>query len=383
MNIQGRFFNPCEKSYFLFGPRGTGKSTLVKNRYPAAVIFDLLDPELHRQLLAHPNQLKAVVQAHPACHTFIIDEVQKAPALLGIVHQLIESNKQWQFILTGSSARKLKREGVDLLAGRALLKHLHPFMAAEIKDDFNLEHNIKFGMLPLVLDSVDPLTDLKTYLALYMREEVQIESLIRKFDEFSHFLEVMSFSQASTMNYTNIARECHISNKTVENYVTILEDLLLSFRLPVFTKKEQRVLSHHPKFYYFDVGVYQTIRPKGLLDNKQSIVGHALETLVAQHLRAWLDYSSKEGKLYFWRTRTGLEVDFIIYGEIGFYAIEVKASKTVQAKDFRGLKEFHKDFPQATCLLLYGGEQRQFNHGILCMPIKEFLQGLIPSSFPE
>jgi len=368
-----------ESSFFLFGARGTGKSTLIKRAYADAVFIDLLEPSLYRQYRAFPERLKEVVAAYPLSHVFVIDEVEKVPELLSIVHQLIELKKGWQFILTGSSARKLKREGVDLLAGRAQLKRLHPFMAAEIKNVFNLEEKIQLGMLPLVHSSQDPLGDLKAYIALCMQEEVQMEGLIRKVDQFSQFLEIVSFSQGSTINYTNIARECNVSAKTVENYVQILEDLLLSFKIPVFTKKASRHLVHHSKFFFFDAGVFQSLRPRGPFDKTQEIAGPALETLVAQHVRAWLDYSVKEGKLYYWRTKAGLEVDFIIYGEIGFYALEVKNTKTIHAKDLRGLQEFKKDYPECMPLFLYRGKEKMRIKEIDCIPIDDFLLSMKPN----
>lgn len=383
MGIVTRFFQPpISKSFFLFGPRGVGKSTLIKSSYTEALMIDLLEPDLYREYQAHPEKLKQLVLAHKNNSVFVIDEVQKVPELLSSVHQLIEMKKHWQFILTGSSARKLKRAGVDLLAGRAQLKYLHPFMAAEIPNEFNLEKNLKLGMLPLVVESPDPMGDLKTYIALYMKEEVQMEGLVRKVEQFSRFLEIISFSQASQINYSNIARECRISASTVENYVQILQDLLLSFMLPVFTKKAKRTLSNHPKFYFFDSGVYQSIRPMGPLDNPEEIAGHALETLIAQHLRAWIDYSTKEGTLYFWRTKSGLEVDFIIYGEIGFYAFEVKKTNFIHSKDLRGLQEFKKDYPDCSPILLYGGKEKLLVNGILCFPIYDFLVQLAPNHDP-
>src|SRR3989344_2372929 len=333
------FAPPIEKSYFIFGPRGTGKSTWVKQNYPKAVIIDLLEPDTYRQYKSFPERFREVVTALSNQSIFVIDEIQKAPSLLSLIHALIEENKQWKFILTGSSARKLKREGVDLLAGRALLTHMHPFMAVELGNQFSLSNALRFGMLPLIYGSADPAADLKAYLALYMKEEVQLEGLVRHIEEFGQFLEVMSFSQGSILNYSNIARDCHVSSKSVENYVSILEDLLLSFKLPVFSKKAKRNLIAKSKFYYFDAGVYRAIRPKGPLDYPEELNGIALETLVAQHLRAWLDYSTQEGKLYFWRTKNGLEVN---------------------------------------CLLLYQGKEMLKKGEVLCCPVEKFLSALHP-----
>lgn len=380
MELSSRFFKaPEHRSFFLFGPRGTGKSTLIKSKYTNALLIDLLSPSLVRQYRARPEVLIDIVKANPNKKTFVLDEVQKVPDLLSIVHLLIEEKQNWQFILTGSSARKLKQTGADLLAGRAQLKYLHPFMAAEIKDNFDIEHNLQLGMLPLVLDSSDPNEDLKNYIALYMQEEVQIERLIRKVDEFSYFLEIISLSQGSTLNYSNIARDCHITGKTVESYIGILEDLLLSFRLNVFNRRAKRNLISHPKFYYFDAGVFRSIRPMGPLDNPQEVGGIALETLVAQHLRAWLDYSDKSGDLYFWRTKADLEVDFIIYGEIGFYAIEVKNTDRIRPQDLRGLHEFKKDYPESKCAIVFRGKDRIMHNNILCIPATDFLLNMLPN----
>ncbi len=373
-----RFFKAPKKSFFLFGPRGTGKSTLIRQLYPDAPYIDLLDPEIYRRYLVSPESLRGFVQAYSNHPTFIIDEVQKVPDLLSVVHQLIEEKKGWQFVLTGSSSRKLKRSGVDLLAGRAALKTLHPFMSSEIKGLFLLEKALHIGLLPLVVDSENPAEDLRAYIALYMKEEVLQEGIIRHAEHFGRFLEAISFSQASVLNYSTIARDCGISSKTVETYIGILEDLLLSFRLPVFSKKAKRHLIAHPKFYFFDAGVYESIRPKGPLDQPEEISGHTLETLVAQHLRAWLDYSQKSGQLFFWRTKSKLEVDFIVYGEIGFLAIEVKNSAKIRRNELRGLKEFKKDYPEATCLFLYRGIEKRMIDGILCAPVEEWLANLEP-----
>ena len=378
-----RYFQPPDKSFFLFGARGTGKSTWMRYYYPNAIIIDLLEPDQYRKYSAKPERLKEFVLAHPDNSVFVIDEIQKNPALLSVVHLLIEMKRGWVFVLTASSARKLKRSGVDLLAGRALLKHMHPFMASEMGAHFNYEDSLRYGLLPLVSQSKTPKEDLNTYVALYMKEEVEAEGLVRNIGPFARFLEAISFSQASTLNYSNIARDCEVSGKTIESYVSILQDLLLAVLIPVFTKKSKRALSSKSKFYYFDVGVYHAIRPRGLLDNTQAMRGHAVETLVAQHLLAWIDYSTLSGQLFFWHTKAGLEVDFIIYGEIGFYAIEVKMSEKINPKDLRGLTEFKKDYPQARCLLLYGGADKLQKGDITCIPIQQFLMSLCPNGILE
>ena len=378
METIDRFFNPPKQSFFLFGPRGTGKSTLVKRHFREAIYIDLLDPELFRAYSAHPERLREKLLASPGNTTVVIDEIQKLPQLLSLVHSLIEQKAGWRFVLTGSSSRKLKRGGVDLLAGRALLCSLHPFMAAELGRSFSLQSAVQNGLLPIVLDSSDPKKVLQTYAALYLREEVQMESLVRNIGSFTRFLEAASFSHASLLNITNIARECQVERKVVEGYISVLEDLFLAYRLPVLTRRAQRALVAHPKFYIFDAGIYRSLRPQGPLDRPEEIEGQAFEGLVAQHLRAWIDYSGRDFKLYFWRTRAGVEVDFVVYGVEGLFAIEVKNAARVQPQDLRGLRAFKQDYPQSRAYLVYRGKERLMKDGILCLPCEEFLLALQP-----
>jgi uncharacterized protein len=382
MELVKRLFTAPKESYFLFGPRGTGKSTWLRQNCPEAVYIDLLDQEVFRKYLAGPERLGDVISGSRQAQTVIVDEIQKVPKLLDEVHRLMESalGKQVQFVLTGSSARKLKRSGTDLLAGRAILKTLHPFMAAELGSRFQFARSLEFGMLPLVLNSAEPIETLKTYASLYLREEVQAEGLVRNIGNFARFLEAMTFSHASQLNTSQVARECQINRKTVEGFMEVLEDLLLGFRLQPFTKRAQRKLVEHPKFYYMDAGVFRSLRPKGPLDSPEEIGGACLEGLVAQHLRAWIAYSKGEKELYYWRTKAGLEVDFIIYGENTFLAIEVKRSKIVSSKDVRSLRAFQEDYPQAQACLLYGGKERIRISDILCMPCEEFLINLVPDA---
>jgi predicted AAA+ superfamily ATPase len=380
MEFIPRFFHPPAGSFFLFGPRGTGKSLWTQVTFPDALRIDLLDPNTLRQHSARPERLHELVAGNPHVGAVVIDEVQKVPELLPVVHQLIEQRRRLRFILTGSSARKLKRAGVDLLAGRAVLRTLHPYMAAERGERFDLESALHHGLVPLVVGASDPADVLRTYGALYLREEVQLEGLVRNVGVFARFLESISFSHASVLNLSAVSRDCQVERKTVEGYVTILEDLLLAFRVPVFTKRARRAVAAHPKLYLFDAGVYRSLRPAGPLDRPQEIDGAALEGLVAQHLRAWIAYRSDEHRLSYWRTRAGVEVDFVVYGATGLWAFEVKNAPRVRREDLRGLKAFRHDYPQAHALLLYRGAERLLIDDILCCPVDAFLRSLHPDA---
>ena len=303
------------KSFFLFGPRGTGKTTWLRHHLPDALFFNLLQSESYNRLSANPGLIRDMVPPNYQ-DWIIIDEIQRIPELLNEVHDLIESQNHI-FILTGSSARKLRQKGINLLAGRALTYHLHPLTAKEQEDSFQLSHSLKFGHLPARFSENDPEKYLRDYVQTYIREEVLQESLTRNIGHFSRFLEVASFSQGAVINASEIAREAHIERPTAENYFSILEDLLIGVRLPVFTRKAKRKLISHQKFYYFDAGVFRAIRPTGPLDSDTEIDGPALETLVLQELRAINDYLGADYQLYFWRTKNGLEVDFILYGPKG------------------------------------------------------------------
>lgn len=371
-----RLIKKLNGNFFLFGPRGTGKSTWLKNYYPNAFWINLLEPELMRYYGAKPERLREALLANPNKKVVIIDEIQKLPELLTLVHAIIEEKSGYQFILTGSSARKLKQPGMDLLVGRALLQYMHPFSAAELGELFDFPKALQQGMLPIVWDSSVPQEVLKSYCALYLK--TQAEGLVRDANAFAHFLEVISFSHANVINTSNIARECGVSRPTIDTYLQILKDLLLGFTLNVFTKRAQRALTTHPKFYIFDAGVYRALRPKGPLDKEEEISGAALEGLVGQHLRAWIDAQSEKYDLYFWRTRAGSEVDFIVYGANGFWAIEVKNSTHLSPVDTNSLIAFKEEYPECTPVLLYRGPHRTMQKGILCMPCDEFLRSIHP-----
>ena len=378
METLSRFLRFPAESFFLFGPRGTGKTTLLRERLGQAVWLDLLDPERERVLAADPSRLRALVGANPTARHIVIDEVQRVPALLPVVHQLIEERSCPPFVLTGSSSRKLRRTGSDLLGGRAALKALHPFMAAEMGSRFRLEDALANGMLPVVLGAADPAETLRAYAALYVREEVIAEGLVRNLGAFARFLEAAALSHAQVLNVSNVARECSVERKSVEGYLSILEDLRLAFRLPPFTRRAVRATVAHPRFYLADAGVFRSLRPVGPLDRPEERQGQALEGLVAQHLLAWADYREEDWRLYYWRTRGGSEVDFVLYGAGGVYAIEVKNARRVDRGDLRGLRVFREDYPEARSLCLYRGADRLLLDGVLCLPAEAFLRELRP-----
>lgn len=378
MEFQSRFFDPPEQSFFLFGPRGTGKSSWIEHTYPDVLVVDLLKPEVYREMSARPERLAQLVLANLDRNLVVVDEVQRVPELLSVVHGLIERQRGLQFVLTGSSARKLRRGGVDLLAGRALYRTMHPFMAAELPN-FGLEAALVDGLLPVVVAAPRPADVLKAYTTLYLDEEVRLEGWARNIGNFARFLEAVSFSHAAVLNVSNVARECQVERKTVAGYIEILEDLLLSFQVPVFTRRARRKTSTHPKFYFFDAGVYRSVRPRGPLDRAEEIDGCAFEGLVAQHLRAWIAYSGRNCELFYWRTRAGTEVDFVVYGEDGFWAIEVKNTATVRSRDLRGLKTFCNDYPECEPVFVYRGDQRLLIDGALCLPGDEFLRNMTPT----
>jgi len=378
MPMVKRFFMAPEGSSFVFGPRGTGKSTWLRQHCPDALWVDLLDSETRRLFAAHPERLRAAVLASPNRKQVVIDEIQKVPALLDVVHQVMEECPDRRFLLTGSSARKLKRAGVDLLAGRAMNLSLHPFMAAELGTAFDLSSALDLGLLPVVVSARNPERALAAYVGLYLEQEVQAEALVRDVGGFSRFLEAIAFSHGRLLNTSAVARECQVSRSIVEGYLAIVEDLLLAFRLPVFSRRAKRLLTQHPKFYYFDAGVFRSVRPAGPLDTPGEIGGPALEGLVAQHLRAWIAYGNERCRLFYWRTKSGSEVDFVVYGPGTFFAVEVKNARAAYRRDVRALRSFREDYGAVEVCLLYRGRERLLVDDVLCLPVDEFLRGLHP-----
>lgn len=365
--------NPVSgKSFFLFGPRGTGKTTWLKMQYPKALYLDLLEAELFNDFLVNPQRLEQYIP--PDFKEWIIlDEVQRIPELLNEVHRLIE-NRKLKFILTGSGARKLRKKGVNLLAGRALTYRMYPLTALELGKDFQLQNTLHFGHLPAIFSEPDRKKYLESYIMTYLQQEVQQEGLTRNLSAFSRFLEAAAFSQGQVLSFSEIARECGIHRKVAENYFSILQDLMIAYRLPVFSRKAKRRLIRHEKFYFFDTGIYRTLRPKGPLDAPEEIEGVALETLVLQEMMAINDYANLGYDLFFWRTTTGNEVDFVLNGPKGIKAVEVKRTRTITSKHLGNLKLFLKDYPKAKGMILYGGDRLLWEKNIVIIPVEKFIK---------
>ncbi len=291
------------------------------------------------------------------------------------VHRLIET-KKYHFILTGSSPRKLKRKGPNLLAGRALTLSMHPLSVAELGDDFRLEHSLRYGQLPSVYTEADPKKYLEAYVKTYLEQEIRQEGLTRNLAAFARFLEATSFSQGSVLTISSVARECHVERKVVESYFSILEDLMIGYRIPVFSKKAKRRLAVHPKFYFFDVGVYRTLRPMGPLDAPEEVDGIALETLFLQELIALNSALDFGYRIFYWRTSNGREVDFVLYGPKGLLSFEIKRTSRITSAMLGGLKSFLVDYPMAKAYFVYMGNRRMYEGKIEIVPVLEILKNL-------
>lgn len=303
----------------------------------------------------------------------IIDEVQKIPALLDEVHWLIV-NRGLHFILCGSSARKLKRVGANLLGGRALRKALHPLVSAEIPD-FDVDKAVRNGMLPRHYLIENPEKRLQAYIGDYLQQEIISEALVRNLDSFTRFLEVAALSDSEMVNYTRIASECGVSSKTIKEYFSILEETLVGFYLPAYTKVIKRRVQVSPKFYFFDVGVVNFQLHRGNLQRGSAEYGHAFEHLIMQELKAWMDYSRTRKGLSFWHTQNNAyEVDAVL-GDAEV-AIEIKSSQQVNSSHLKGLKAFKEEHPDCRLIVVSLDDKPRMLNDVEIWPAKKFLEKL-------
>ena len=321
------------KSVFLFGPRQTGKSFFLRNTYPDAAYYDLLKADLFFRLSVNPSLIREELISIKDKKLVIIDEIQKMPVLLNEVHYLIE-NYDIRFILTGSSARKLKYGAANLLGGRALTRHLFPLTSNEIPN-YDLERIVNFGSLPSFYTSPEPYEDLESYVGTYLKEEIVAEGAVRKLEHFARFLRLAALCNTEMLNYSNIASDLGMPAKTVREYFHILEDTLIGSVLEPFTGTVKRKAISTAKFYFFDIGVSNILAERSHIKIKSELFGKAFEHFIFLELTAYLHYSRNKNKLTFWRSKAGHEVDFLIGNRI---AIEVKGADSVSNKHLKGLK---------------------------------------------
>lgn len=358
------------KSVFLLGPRQTGKSTLLRARFPDARYVDLLEADTFRELSAFPESLRQ--RMTPRERLVIIDEIQKLPRLLDEVQLLIDRNPQLRFLLTGSSARKLRHGNANLLGGRALFHALHPLTSAEVGVARSLDL-CQWGGLPAMLDSPDPRADLNAYVGTYLKEEIQAESLSRSIENFARVLHFAAHLNGQQVNYTKVGNDAQVPPRTVRDYFQVFQDTLIGYLLPPLAGTSRRKAVATEKFYFFDVGVARSLARKGPLSHATPDFGEALEHLVFLELLAYRDYRDPDLDLTYWRTTSQLEVDFVLNREV---AVEVKASARVSPGDLKGIRALSEDLPLRRKLVVSGEPHERWVDDIRILPHQTFLEEL-------
>ncbi len=362
---------PGKETFFLWGPRQTGKTTLLHAAYPNALWVDLLKAEEYRRYLQNPERLRGELLLRPAIRQIVIDEVQKVPALLDEAHWLHE-NRKLHFALCGSSARKVKRGQANLLGGRAVRYELHGLTAGEVGRDWSLDRMLNHGYLPRMYESSSPRRLINAYVADYLKEEVAAEGLVRNLPVFSEFLNVAALSDGELVNLSTIARDCGVSSHTIKEYFQILEDTLLGSWLPGYVKRPKRRVIAAPKFYFADVGVVNHLARRGELARGSELYGKAFENWVFHELAAHNAYSEAFASLSYWRLASGVEVDFIVNDMQ--VAIEAKATARVTGDHLKGLRSLAVDHPRVGQRIVVSLEptSRQTEDGILVLGAGDF-----------
>jgi predicted AAA+ superfamily ATPase len=371
-----RIFQAPHKSFFLFGPRGTGKTSIIQKLFPRAHWVNLLLEREYQSYLASPELFYNQVTNLKKSSWVVIDEVQRLPSLLNYVHQLIEE-KKLKFVLTGSSARKLRRSGTNLLAGRAINRSLFPFIPAELGNDFKINEALRYGTLPLVWSSEDREETLQAYVENYFRQEIKEEALVKNLPGFYRFLKIAALMHGQTLNIANVAREAETARSTVQSFFEILEDTLLGFRLEPYQAKLRIRESKHPKFFLFDPGVVRTLKErKGPVASEE--VGPLLEGFILHLIRAEKAYSQFCDEISYWQPAEALftEVDFLIRRQSSFCGVEVKATTRVRPDDLKGLKAISELKGLKRRVLVYLGNSDQKIEGIEVMTIERFTKEL-------
>lgn len=360
------------ESLFLWGARQTGKSTLLKKLYPDALWFDLLLADVYQRLVNNPAIIRETVLANPEKTTVIIDEIQRIPELLNEIHWLITHTKT-QFIMSGSSARKILRSGANLLGGRALRYELFPLISQEIPD-FDLLKALNNGLLPRHYLATNPKKMISAYVGNYLRDEIIGEAKIRNATVFSQFLEAAAFSNGEMVNYTNIAAECGVSSPTIKEYFQIIQDTLVGRFVPAYQKKPKRRVITAPKFYFFDVGIVNFLLKRGKIEMGTEVFGNAFEHFIYQEVYAHSSYSGLDYEISYWRTASQIEIDFVLgKHEV---AIEVKASNNINSRHLKGLKSFMEEYKVNHSILICNEELPRKQGDIWILPWQVFLEKL-------
>lgn len=364
-----------EDSVFLFGARQVGKTTLLLDLFPNNRFYDLLETDTYERLRRNPSLLRQELMNAQEEEIIIIDEIQSIPELLDEVHWLI-SRKHLHFILSGSSARKLKRKGVNTLGGRAIRNILYPLVSEEI-DDFDIIKAVNRGMLPtlyLATSEHQLRKRMQAYISVYLKEEIAAEALVRKLSSFGRFLEVAALTDGEMVNYTNIAQDCGVDAKTIKEYFSILEETLVGYMIPSFKKKIKRRLNQSPRFYFFDVSLPNHLLHRFEMRPGTDDFGHAFEHLMIQELVAYLSYNDSDIQLTYWHTYSGHEVDAVL-GD-AMVAIEFKSCSEVKSRHIQGLKAFCEEHPHARLIIVSFDAAPRLFHGVEVMPAVYFLKKL-------
>ena len=366
------------KGLFLFGPRQTGKSYWLRKKFPQSIYYDLLMSDLFFRLSRSPHLLREQLLAKKKIKKpIIIDEIQKIPAVLDEVHLLMEKHK-FKFILTGSSARKLKRGGSNLLGGRALYQQLFPLTTQEIPS-FDLSRILRFGSLPPIYLSKKAKPLLIAYLNTYLKEEIQAEALARKLQAFAHFLDLAGKTNTELVNYSNIASDIGLSSKTIKEYYLILEDTFVGYLLPPYKKTTQRKSVSMNKFYFFDIGIVNALTNQWNFTEGTMEFGRRFEHFIFNELRAYLEYTKDSRELCFWRSKNQQEVDFVIGDNL---AIEVKSSHFVKARNLKGLRALCEELDfKHKIIVSFDKQARLLEDKFLVLPYKVFLKRLWNKEF--
>lgn len=357
-------------SVFLFGARQTGKSTFLNQQFKDATYIDLLDGDLRLRFRQRPALLYEMLQDKAEGSIVVIDEIPEVPELLNEVHRLIQRHNL-RFILCGSSARKLKRKGYNTLGGRALPCYFFPFVSIEL-NDFDLDRALLFGMLPPHYLAKNPRRLMAGYIDVYLKEEIKEEALSRNIEVFQRFMNVAALTSSEIVNYSNLATDCGVSAKTIKDYFSILEDTLIGYMIPAYTKTVKRKVTQAPKFYYFDVGIYNYLMNRISLSAGTPEYGHAFEHFVVQEVRAYLAYTHSTKAMSYWHTYSGKEIDLVI-GDTE-WGIEIKSTDEIQTKHLANFKDYQEEYPQSRCVMVSRDKLTRRSGQIEIMYIMDFLQ---------